>query len=370
MQLCDAILPLILTAAFSDAVAPDGATKSGRTAQGEIVGELDKAIFYVYQAKNDVYWFGSNERGVYRYDGKSLVNFTTKDGLVSNQIRGIQEDKSGNLYFTTYDGISKFDGSTFATLNVSPQSQWQKGPEDLWFVGAQDTGVVYRYDGASLHRLALPKWKIGEEQAARFPRSQFPNAIFSPYDVYTITKDRSGDLWFGTAAAGACRFDGRSFNWLFEKHLTETDAGGSFGIRSIFEDKDGAFWICNTRYRYIVDPKGAPQAGNGLITYRREDGISKLKAPDGGDCIYFMSIVEDTRGVLWMASGHTGVWRFDGDRATRYPVKDGVKEITLFSISKDNRGDLWLGTHEGGAYRFNGATFEKFRPQGGGVEGP
>ena len=65
---------------------------------------------YVFQAKNNDYWFGSDDRGVYRYDGKTIVNFTTKDGLVGNRIRGIQEDKSGNIYFTTYEGISKFDG--------------------------------------------------------------------------------------------------------------------------------------------------------------------------------------------------------------------------------------------------------------------
>jgi hypothetical protein len=47
-----------------------------------------------------------------------------------------------------------------------------------------------------------PKTKIGEEQVARFPRSKFPNAIWSPYDIYTIVKDNDGNLWFGTATAG------------------------------------------------------------------------------------------------------------------------------------------------------------------------
>src|SRR5206468_826362 len=84
--------------------------KKATAAKGETVTGLDKAIFYIFQAKNNDYWFGSNERGVYCYNGKALVNFTTKDGLVSNRIRGIQEDKSGNIYFTTYEGISIFDG--------------------------------------------------------------------------------------------------------------------------------------------------------------------------------------------------------------------------------------------------------------------
>jgi ligand-binding sensor domain-containing protein len=334
-------------------------------AKGETVTELDKAILYIFQAKDNTYWFGSNGQGVYRYNGKTITHFTVNDGLVSNRIRGIQEDKSGNIYFTTYEGISKFDGQAFTTLSVSASSSpaaWKKQPDDLWFVGAQDTGVVYRYDGKSLHRLALPKTKIGEEQAARFPRSKFPNAIWSPYDVYTITKDSKGNLWFGTASAGACRFDGQSLSCMYETHLTEIEGGGSFGIRSILEDKTGAFWICNTRYRYRVDPEDMPGPEKGLIKYKREKGIEQLKAPDGKDHVYFMSIIEDERGVLWMATFDSGVWRYDGDKVTRYPVRDGARDISLFSIYKDNRGDLWTGTHDGGAYKFNGKTFEKFRP--------
>lgn len=331
-------------------------------AKGEVVTELDKEMLYIFQAKDNTYWFGSNGQGVYRYNGKTITHFTMKDGLASNRIRGIQEDKSGNIYFTTYEGISRFDGRAFMTLSSSPSTEWKNQPDDLWFVGAQDTGVVYRYDGKSLHRLALPKTRIGEEQAARFPRSKFPNAIWSPYDVYTIVKDSKGNLWFGTASAGVGRFDGRSFSWLYEEHLTEIEGGGSFGIRSILEDQEGAFWICNTRYRYRIDPKGTPDPGKGLIKYKRDQGIDRLKAPDGVDHSYFMSILEDEKGVLWMATLRHGVWRYDGDKVTRYSVKDGAKDVSLFSINKDNRGDLWLGTHEAGAYKFNGKTFEKFRP--------
>ncbi|HVK15653.1 MAG TPA: two-component regulator propeller domain-containing protein, partial [Fimbriiglobus sp.] len=340
MRLRHAVIPLVLTAVFSACAAgQDDGPRAGKKTTGETVAGLDQAIFYIFQGKDNTYWFGSNERGVYRYDGKSLINFTTKDGLAGDRIRGIQEDMSGNVYVTTYEGISRFDGKAFTTLGVSPRSDWKKEPGDLWFVGPPDTGVVYRYDGTALHRLPLPKSKVGEEAAARFPRSKYPNAIFSPYDVYTIATDRGGNVWFGTAAAGACRFDGRSFSWLFERHLTETPAGGSFGIRSILEDKDGAFWLCNTRHRYVIDPKGVPDAESGLMKYRREPGVGRLKAPNGDDHMYFMSAVDDAKGVLWMASGGFGVWRYDGDTVTRYPVRDGAKEVTLFSVYKDNRGD-------------------------------
>lgn len=325
-------------------------------AKGEVVAELDKAIFYIFQAQDGTYWFGSDGQGVYRYKGKAITHFTTKDGLVSNHIRGIQEDKSGNIYFTTYAGISKFDGHTFTTLGVSKDSavtDWKLRPEDMWFVGPQDAGVAYRYDGKLLHRLALPKTREGDEIIARYPRDKYPNAKFSPYDVYSIFKDSKGNVWVCTALLGACRYDGKSFTWIPETELRN----GSFGTRSIIEDKDGRFWFCDPRHRYEVDLSNPAEP-----KFKAVAGLGDAKDPNKLPFEGIMSSIVDSTGALWMATYGQGVWRYDGKNLTHYPVKDGGKDITLFTISKDHQGVLWLGTHAAGAYKFNGRTFEKWRP--------
>jgi len=53
---------------------------------------------------------------------------------------------------------------------------------------------------------------------------------------------------------GICRFDGKKHDWMYEAHLTELPDDAMFGIRSIIEDKDGAYWFCNTHYRYRMTP--------------------------------------------------------------------------------------------------------------------
>ncbi len=315
-------------------------------ATGEIVSELGKSVMYVLQAKNNDYWFGSNDRGVYRYDGKSLVNFTTKDGLVSNRIRGVQEDKAGNIFFTTYEGLSKFDGQAFTTLSVaagSAPTDWKKQPDDLWFVGPPDAGVVYRYDGKSLHRLEFPKTKLGDEHFAKFPRSKFPNAIYSPYDVYCILKDSKGILWFGTTCVGVCRYDGKSFDWLTDMTLTEAP------VRSILEDKKGNYWFTYSGHA-------------SLDGFRVVNDFGKLQERAEGTIVEGMSIIEDESGKLWTAALGAGAFRYDGKQKVGYPIKEGKTAIEVFAIYKDNQGVLWLGTHNGGAYKFNGKTFEKFWP--------
>jgi ligand-binding sensor domain-containing protein len=37
-------------------------------------------------------WYGTNTKGVYRYDGSELINFTMADGLASNAVYDVVVD--------------------------------------------------------------------------------------------------------------------------------------------------------------------------------------------------------------------------------------------------------------------------------------
>jgi ligand-binding sensor domain-containing protein len=372
MLLKHILVTSILVATFSACAAgtekqPDA--KPPTSSIGVPVSETEKAIFHVFQARNNDYWFGSESQGVYRFDGKTLIHFTTKDGLANDRIRGIQEDKSGNIYFTTMDwdgarhfadAISKFDGKTFSTIRPTENTSaaaWKLQPDDLWFAGAQDSGVVYRYDGRALHRLRFPKTKAGEAHISKYPRSDFPNMTFSPYDVYIIYKDRKGNIWFGTNL-GVCCYDGNSFTWISEEELGFDETGSAFNVRSIIEDQDGRFLFSNTLHRWDVSRNSL--GGHG-VSFTKAPGIEPTNPQNPTDFAYFMSSVTDDNGDLWMATLGAGVWRYDGKNLTHYPVKDGNSSIRLFSIYRDNQGGLWLGSHAAGVFKFTGKTFEPFR---------
>lgn len=95
------------------------------------------------------------------------------------------------------------------------------------------------------------------------------------------------------------------------------------------------------------------------IDYTKEKGIDK-KELDGEDYIYFQSIVEDNDQNLWMQTYADGIWKYDGEKMTNYPVLNGGFKVRVISMYKDNSGKLWLGTEENGVYQFNGEQFEKF----------
>jgi ligand-binding sensor domain-containing protein len=136
------LIALSLIAALSTCAAGQDKTPSTKSAdqkptvaKGEIVSEMAKDLWYVFQGKNGHYWFGSHSEGLFRYDGKTITRFASKDGLAGVQMGGIQEDKSGNIYFSTDKGISKFDGRSFTTLEPKAAGEWKKEPDDLWFGG-------------------------------------------------------------------------------------------------------------------------------------------------------------------------------------------------------------------------------------------
>lgn len=326
---------------------------------GRKVTELDDSIWYILQDKKNNFWFGSNGKGLYYYDGKTILNFTRKDGLLSDEIRGIQEDKIGNIFITSLGGINKFNGREFTTLIPNKSKEWKLEANDLWFsiLGKKGEKGVYRYAGNTLYYLEFPKHYL-EEQHFR----KYPNSLFSPYEVYTIYKDHKGNMWFGTASFGICRYDGKALSWMYEDHLTKAPNGGSFGIRSIYEDTSGLFWFCNTRNSYDIAPTYTAKNGINLIDYKSKNGMGKLLTNTTEDYPYFFSVTEDNKGALWMVTYDQGVLQFKDNKLTQYPIMENDTLVNLYSIYKDKQNTLWLGTHNAGVYKYSGTAFEKFIP--------
>lgn len=347
---------LSITMAASPWPRPPLATEASHSSAGEVVDKLGDNLMLVYQDKSNQWWFGTWGDGLYRYDGKTIVHFTTQHGLAHNRIDQILEDSRGRLFFSTPSGVSCFDGKSFSTLQVSINSQWKLMPSDLWFINSKFDGKVLRYDGERLHALQLPKVQIGEEYSAKHQTGA------SPYGVYTAYRDELKNVWFGTAALGVCRYDGKSFEWLTSSDVNELHDGPANGVRSIIEDNEGHFWF-NTRYRYAINPATSAQskAPNTEGIFQRLPGIGSLDSkPDG---VYeYLSIAKDFNNSIWIATYRDGAYCFDGKQLKHYQITDGPKTVTLFTTYVDRAGTVWLGTHENGVYRFNGTSFERFLP--------
>lgn len=314
---------------------------------------LDQNIRSIFQDKKGIFWFGTNGAGVYRFDGIHLNQFTEKDGLSNNQILSIQEDQFGNIWFGTgIFGVSQFNGKTFTSYTTNGRLQFSKNfkkdwkivKKDLWFYAG---GGVYHYHDTSFVYLPLAETKSISDQSLTSP------FVLSRYAVYSILKDKKGNVWLGTQAQGVLRYDGKSFTWFTEKGLS-----GS-AVLGIFEDRKGNLWFGNNGsglFRFdgktLINVTDQKNLTNPEFKVSGTSNINSLAR------IY--TINEDSMGKLWIGTVDAGVWTYDGNHFTHYTVKDGLPSNAVNTIYKDKSDQLWFGTDEHGVCKFNGKTFEKF----------
>ena len=139
-------------------------------------------------------WFATDGYGALRHDGGSFTRFTKRDGLCSDTVWSIREDRQGRVWFAC---VQAFQPATTGD------------------------GGVCRYDGRSF---------------TRFPEV----AGLSANDVYTILPDRAGNVWIGATGVGAYRYDGSAFTLFAETDRPDLTRG--FGLQAMVEDREGTLW--------------------------------------------------------------------------------------------------------------------------------
>ncbi len=83
---------------------------------------IDK-ITCIHLDSKGVLWLGSDRFGLYRrmtdkHGNVAFKSYTTADGLASNNVRGILEDDSGNLWISTTNGLSFLDRESLRFSNL------------------------------------------------------------------------------------------------------------------------------------------------------------------------------------------------------------------------------------------------------------
>lgn len=146
-------------------------------------------------------WFASGEQGVFRYDGKTVQNFTEQEGLSDSYAGGIAEDQAGNIWFTIKDGICRYDGSSFTTYT----SEIGLEGHEVWGILIERSGIIWITARGSTRRFD-PSLPLSDPEALR---------VFTPEDglnccVQSMYQDRLGNVWWG-AGQGLFRFDGKDF---------------------------------------------------------------------------------------------------------------------------------------------------------------
>lgn len=190
------------------------------------------------QDKHGAIWFGTTGEGLYLYNGKTFTNLTTKDGLPSNKIYPLLEDKQGNIWLATDIGLYRYSGkaytrmpitsirdayipvaATAAAAPVLPRCMLQAADGKIW-IGTNKG--IYIYNGSYFTHFAENDKVIN------------PNKL-QLIEVQSILQDKAGNIWFTTWFDGVCRFNGKT--------ITEYKPNNEVWFSALLEDAKGNIWI-------------------------------------------------------------------------------------------------------------------------------
>jgi ligand-binding sensor domain-containing protein len=293
-------------------------------------------------------------------DPVSLKNweiYNTENGLGSDSVRTLFEDKEGNIWVGTWNkGVCKFDGKMWTTYNVSSGlidnsvlSIAQDGYDRMWF--GTDGGLSIFSDNkwtnindyGSISSILKDFddnmwWSTSNYAVLEFTNDK----IFQYYDtlclwcntVNVLFEDRERNIWFGSER------DLKKITGQTMTSFTQSDGlpVGIMGIISMDQDIWGNIWI------------GTDMTGS---VARYNNGKFELVSLMTGSSINsVMSIASDNNGNVWFGLWGQQIMKYNGSVMKPYTVEDGLPGINVTKILKDKKGYLWFGTRGGGVAKY------------------
>ncbi|WP_066630672.1 ligand-binding sensor domain-containing protein [Labilibacter marinus] len=296
----------------------------------------------VFVDSNGMIWCGTRHNGLYRLDdiGKDTfvrINDGSKGLLLddASYVRDIFEDKKGNLWVTSSEGM----------YVISPDEKTKEAPVSQRFVSS-------KYDKFSL----------------------------SNSSVLTVLEDRDGDFWSGTWLNGVNHINVKRRNFKhFQYYANSNENLSSPHVWGIYKHKnkvyagtrDGGLNVLdletNTYKHFFVelDPKDLSLPPSSVNSIRKlNDDILVLGAKNG---LFFFNVntekfygnlqgsnvmdaFVDSNNMLWVASPNDGLFVVDVNQHQSGHFKDAdfIKKInSARRLFEDDKKRMWVSTNNG-----------------------
>ena len=317
----------------------------GRISEYPVLGRgKSLSAFRLLRDRDGAIWIGSTGQGLYRmYRGRTDA-FTGPDGLSSDSIQSLFEDREGNVWVATYRGLDRFREFSIST---SARKQAFSNDHTQSVLPAKD-GAVWLAGPSGLDR-----WDHGKITALR-------QSAGIPAFVQTLFQDPAGRIWAFSDSGTAYFEDGKFFP-------VKPPADGF--VYSVVQDRRGGFWLAAARglFRWqpgqqaeltpwsrVGQPRGAtelvadPERGGvwvgGLagVVYTRDGRVAEPYTPAQGLGQGRVSNLQlDRDGTLWAATAG-GLSAIKQGRITTLTTRNGLPCDTVYWKMEDNDGATWL----------------------------
>ena len=252
-------------------------------------------------------------------------HITTKDGLSSDAVNSIIEDKPGFLWIGTANGLNRYDGYRFrqyyhndadsnSIINNEIQELYYDSKGRIW---------ISTEDGVSCF---LPDQNRFINYNSKLPHP-YHLRINSSARIY---EDGNGHIWICNQENVIYRV---SDNYtLEEKELTMplfTLSGLQWsGLFNIFRDRDGKEWGYRQNRIYLLDK----QTKKAIQTF---DFSAIINSP-------ILKMGQDKDGNLWAGTWNNGLFRFSPGRHELLQVKSLPKKVIANCVEWKFREQQWL----------------------------
>lgn len=264
---------------------------------------ISDKISVISKDSKGYFWFGSFDKGACRYDPVqhqfldfSMTSPATRR-LPDNDIGSIIEDRKGNIWIGTGDGLVRVDPRTYQTFLI--------------------------------------------------PQNAGSPSSMSHQNITSIYEDKAGFIWIGTYRSLE-RYDPSTGLFTAFRHDAMISSSiSSDAVFCMFEDRQRRFWI-GTRGGGL---NRMDRSNGTFITYTESEGLPN-------NVVY--AILEDEEGNLWMSTNY-GLSVFDPDKETfvNFDVRDGLQsnEFNLGAAHRSHSGEMFFGGMAG----FNAFFPERIR---------
>ena len=329
-------------------------------------------------------WIATND-GLARYDGRNYRIWRSEDGLRDNRIWSVLVDARNQLWIGTENaGLVRMSADRRQLHFFDRSSQPLMGSNTIWSLAATPDGAIW----FGTHEGGLYRLDSNDRLQRFLPEQNNPRSLPASSVPYLATLP-DGSLWIGTKH-GVARWTGTDFERIGAELLPSTLING------LTAEPDGSLWISTMAGATVRRPDGRFQAppwqlpaGEQVLgmMLRDEQGGHWLdtrsglgRAIDGQyQTVPLYSAVargpvrpnwtgayEDREGGIWMASTNAGLWH----------LLPRWWQFSVFSRLEDDpsslRNAFVLGTspsRNGGVWTVGGhGALDRFDPRTGKIE--
>ena len=283
----------------------------------------------------------------------TVVKYDEKDGVPSNHVTQLLQDSHGFMWFSTWNGLCRFDGYEFQTFKTQAGDGCHM-PND------RIRSIAIRPDGQIVCKVEENEYYLFDTRTCRF-HDVTPQDMQQAAD--DIQKYRQSKAVKTSESQVTFEYDDRQGNhWEIgnrqitlsipvAEHTKRLSIEPAAEVKCLFKDSKSRYWLTTREDATVRIYDSEMQS----IGYLGRDGSIHTSYTSFGAPIYCM--YETTDGSIWLGSKPQGLFRMQ-EKGGRFMISQptGMAEQDVYNIREDRFHRLWIATMREGLFYTNEYT--------------